>query len=323
MSPPPRFLDLTLDEINKLRDNLLRPMLLEPVIDPGFERPVEKLRFLNTETKECLDSLIETFRLLDLPIKRMDKLLATLDAIKEQIASFHVDLSEFQKPEETLTETLSWFGKPKDLVDKLSESKRRKNGILVQRERIFQEGQLLPFEGMNLRLSIMSDQLQTAQLAVVLERTAEQISKGTQEAFRSQESSDPMRELAMDGLDTALEFSELPAVGPLIHIFKMALSSQRQREGYESGLRRQWTKFEYTVFLSAYFKWWTDDNGKAEISGLVSDCQGLCDKAATSVESFTGKLKDLLTGISALGQQMIDYQNFNKALQELIASKTS
>jgi hypothetical protein len=46
-----------LDEIKALCDNLLRPLILEPFTDPGFERSVEKLRAIVNETQNYIDRL--------------------------------------------------------------------------------------------------------------------------------------------------------------------------------------------------------------------------------------------------------------------------
>ena len=64
---------LTLAEIEALRDNLLRPLLFEPINDPGFKRPVAKLRAIVAETFDFIDRLnrvIHSFGLIESAVKQ-------------------------------------------------------------------------------------------------------------------------------------------------------------------------------------------------------------------------------------------------------------
>jgi len=311
---------LTLKQIRHLRDNLLRPILGEPVIDPGFERPPEKLRALAEETVQNISSLMKTLVHFEKRSQKMEQIVTVLDSGRSVLQKLHVDPQELPDPEETIREAPLQSTLPKEVSEKLDEARHLKNAILVERERLSTEGLQLSAEAHTLSLVILTCQRQVALLALFLQKIAERITKGTNEAFHFEDIQPNMVEFTVDGFDKALDTAHLPALGPIIHLVKFILASLHQKENYNTKLESTWTAFEQSVFLSAYFKWWSDDNGKSEIATQITACEAAYSVCDGAVETFTNTVLALGQNLQSLTAHQANHEALRIQLRQMISA---
>ena len=265
--------NLTLNDIRRLRKALFERLLFEPVTDPDFERPAEKLRGLVRESTRLSDRLRTVVHRYDQYLEVLDKAQQNFQRAHdymETVRSFGTQLPSF---EQTIYDAV----KSAMMTPEEREQTWQKEAPVkaLQHDALNLSLAYMNLNGtmMLLRLTLRTSQLTTAQLGVFLEKATEAVTKGTSESFHQHTLPAKPDELISDAVDRAVEKAELPSVTPVLHVIEFIFKYIRRKEIREEKIAETWTSFEMNIFLAGFFNWWTEAGGGAAMEKVIADCE--------------------------------------------------
>jgi len=306
---------MTLAEIKALRDGLLRPLLFEPVNDPGFERPVEKLRALVAETREFQERLNTSSACLTIlhEMVKNNQLLEENPNLFDGSPLINVSDPGWGDPmfglflPETARSAVLEFQSFIDSVNLVS-SDLRGRGLLCN----MQKNAVV--------IAISLARLQCLLLLSYLSAVTERLTEGTVVAFSSSEETDASKEVVIDTLDKALEHFELPGYGAFSHLFKSVLALLQKEDRYKELLDKRWCVTKETAYLVLYFQLWTDGPLKGTVEDLVTQSEQSIDALKASVLSLTDAVKLHVTAILDLKERTGQFEARRQAVVAILKS---
>jgi hypothetical protein len=298
---------LTLADIRRLRKALFEKLFSEPITDPGFKRPYEKLHLVVKQSEKFIERLRTT-------VRRGDPLQATLSKAREgiNVADGFVQWVEgialhFESLEDDLQDILGAINLPD--AEREQHDARRDYEMQVQRMSIPLLVLLrqLPSQATRLAVSTGLAQLVAAQLWAFLEQVTTCVATGTKEVFHKQGLPSGMHDLFSDAVDKSFEMAETVKFTPVLSVIRAIYSFIRRKDLYDQHQAETWTKFEMNIFLSAYFQWWTEGSGMEAIEELVQDSEKRLDERQREVDEF----------LSLVRQAAMQMENFKLAAEAI------
>jgi hypothetical protein len=306
---------LTLAEIEALRDGLLRPLLFEPVNDPGFERPVEKLRALVAETRgfqERLNTCSACLTILDEMVKNY-KLLEENPNLFD--GSPLIDLSD-----PGLGDPMFGLFLPETARSAVREFRSFISSVNLVSSDLRVRGLVCSMQKNAATLAISLAHVQCLLLLSYLSAVTERLTKGTVVAFGSSEETEAGKEVVIDTLDKTLEHFELPGYGAISHLFKAVLALLQKEDRYKELLDKRWSTTKETAYLVLYFKLWTDGPLKGTVEDFVAQSEQSIDTLKASVLSFTDAVNLHVTAILDLKERTGQFEARRQAVIAILES---
>jgi hypothetical protein len=286
------FDQMTLADIRRVRARLFEKLIAEPITDPGFHRPYEKLRQIVVKSEEFIQRLQGLVgagdRLCDLLTKSRN-LLKTENQFVKGLESFAFHVSSL---ETDIVDIVKAINLPD--AQRILHDQRREYEAALQRQAV----QLivlwaqLPSMGTTHDIAIRISQLIAAQLWAFLEGTTARVAAGTGQVFHGKGMPEGVADLFSDAFDEALDATKIVNIMPVFNIITAILGFIQRKEKYEEGQEQTWTKFEMTLFLASYFEWWTDGNGEQTIECLVRECEQRFEANKKTVDDYFSILHD-------------------------------
>jgi hypothetical protein len=304
---------MTLAEMRRLRARLFEKLIAEPITDPGFRRPYEKLHQIVVKSEEFIQRLKGLVwagdGLCDL-LTKSGELLKTEDQFVNGLRSvaFHVSSLETD-----IVDMVKAMNMPD--AERLLDDQRREYEAALQRQAM----QLVvlwaqfPSVGTTHDITIRISQLIAAQLWVFLERATARVAAGTDQVFHDEGMPEGVADLFSDAFDKALDAAEIVNITPVFKIIRAMLGFIQRKEKYEEDQEQTWTKFEMNAFLGSYFEWWTDGDGEQTIDGLVRECEQRFEANKKTVGEYFSTLHDAALQLNEFRRIMSDYSESAEA----------
>lgn len=303
---------MTLADMRRVRARLFEKIIAEPITDPGFQRPYEKLPQIVVKSEEFIQRLRGLVwagdGLCDLLTKSRE-LLKPEDQFVNGLTSvaFHVSPLETE-----IVDMVTAMNLPD--AERLLHDQRREYEAALQR-RAMQLVMLwtqFPSMGTTHDIAIRTSQLMAAQLWAFLEG-ATAVAAGTDQVFHGKGMPGGVADLFSDAFDKAVDAAEIVNVMPVFNIIRAILGFIQRKEKYEEGQEQTWTKFEMNVFLGSYFEWWTDGNGEQTIEGLVQECNQRFEENKKIVGEYFSILHDAVLQLEEFRKFLRDYSESAEA----------
>jgi hypothetical protein len=258
-------------ELEQFRKALLDPLLFEPFTDIDFVRPAAKLQFLVCNCETMIAELRQT-------VAEYDRIQANLSKAQE---IFDTGTSNMDKVRSFAVSTTPFEGFVRNMIAGASlpplERQRLREKRQAERQ-LQQEAQSLTLQFLSLRSELgclqvecATSQLLVAQVWFFLDKSCAAVTKGTQEFYPSVRFPFDPSELFFDGLDKKLEDANLPAITPLMHIFKALFHYIRRQAIAANRCDLAWTGEMLHYALLSYFAWWTDGAGSTTIKDIIAE----------------------------------------------------
>jgi hypothetical protein len=301
-----RLEQMTLADMRRVRARLFDKLIAEPITDPGFRRPYEKLRHIVIKSEEfiqCLQGLVCAGDELCSLLKTSGELLKTEDKFVEGLSSIAFNDGSLQID---IADIIAAMNMPD--AERLLHHQRREYEAAIQRQAIRLVVLLRQFPSMEAAhgLDIGIAQLKAAQLWAFLEGATARVAEGTDQVFHGKGIPEGVDDLISDALDQASDAAEIVNIMPVFRIISAILGFIQRKEKYEEGQQKTWADFEMNVFLASYFEWWTDGNGEQTIDGLVQECK----------QRFEADRKNVGEHFSILQDAVAQLEEFRRTLRE-------
>lgn len=251
------FENPSMEDLEQFRKGLFNRLLFEPVTDPGFVRPAGKLHFLVHQSEEMIAKLrqiITEYDKIQAAMSEAQKIFNKATSYMDAVWSFAISTPPIEAILKGAIEVAS-------LPPQERERQRKRH---QEESRLHQEAQDLYLQFLPMRnelasspLVYLTSQLVAAQVWFLLEKSGTAVTKGTQQLFPTHASPSYPSELLSDALDEVVKEAGLPAITPVMHIFKAIFDFIRRQQIIEHEADAAWTDFKLNSFLLAYFAWWT------------------------------------------------------------------
>ena len=274
------------DDLDQFRKTLLNQMLFEPTTDPGFVRPAEKLHFLVHQSGEMIAKLrriVDTYDKLQANVSKAQKILDDQKPCLDVLQSLYINVPS---------------------VCALQEMQlRQEAGNLCL--------QFIPLdsEPVKLKAEWSISQLLAAQVWLFLEQSGSAVTKGTEQFFPTQGPPSSLGDLFYDGIDEIVKEVGLPAVTPLMHIFKAIFDFIRRQEASEEKSDAAYAGIKLHSFLLSYFAWWTEGGGSSTIEGIVKECANRQRIHLKAGQAFTTKGYQFIQALQHFDQNLDSLQS--------------
>jgi hypothetical protein len=298
---------MTLGEMRRLRTRLFEKLIAEPITDPGFRRPYEKLHQIVVTSAEFIQRLKGLVwaghGLCDL-LTKSGGLLRTEDQFVNGLRSvaFHVSSLETD-----IADMVKEMNMPD--AERLLHDQRREFEADLQRQAIQLVALWTQFPSLGTMhdISVRISQLMAAQLWAFLERATARVAAGTDQVFHGEGMPEGVADLFSDAFDKALESAEVVNITPVFKIIGAMLGFIQRKEKYEEDQEQTWAKFEMNAFLGSYFNWWTDGDGEQTIDGLVRECEQRFEANKKAVGEYFSTFHDAALQLDEFRRILRDY----------------
>jgi hypothetical protein len=283
--------NLTLAQIREFRALLLARCLFEPVTDPGFKRVPEKLGALIAQAESFIDRLRANIAVFDEFLDLCKKLRNTIESGGKTLDELTAEARKMPDVG-SISSVLLGASLPQSESEKYQKKQALRNVVWLEATQIWNSFTQSQAQLSLLELGAVSAQFNAAQLWLFLDRMTQAISAGSKQVFHSSSLPIDLNELATDSMDFVLDKAALPPVTPVLHVLQAFMGFLRRDRDYEELIDKQWTDTEKSIFLSLYFKWWSQEGGERQVNVSVTACEELFPKYQEATSSLALAHKD-------------------------------